>query len=70
MVEVREYTVVGERSAFGRSSIDIRCPFCGRVSEAFVWSLAGSGKRCTNRACRALFDGRGRAAAPTEGEDR
>lgn len=24
----------------------IRCPFCDVTTEAYVWSLAGSGKRC------------------------
>lgn len=66
MSDVREYVILGERSAFGRSTIDIQCPFCGQVVEAFVWSLAGSGKRCTNRACRALFDGRGHAKRPDQ----
>ena len=61
--EVREYTVVGERPSMGRSSIDICCPFCGRTTLAYVWSLAGSGKRCSTKACGALFDGRGQAVA-------
>lgn len=26
--------------------IGIRCPFCGTVTEARVWSLAGVGKKC------------------------
>ena len=30
----------------------IRCPFCDTVTEAYVWSLAGSGKRCE---CGAKF---------------
>lgn len=64
-VEVREYTVTNDRSTFGRSTIDIRCPFCQSITTAFVWSLAGSGKRCENRSCRALFNGRGRAAGKT-----
>lgn len=62
--EIRDYTVVGERSKFGRSTIDIRCPFCTVVTTAYVWSLAGSGKRCVLRSCRALFDGRGHARRP------
>lgn len=42
------YTVVGEMSrSNGRSSIDIQCPFCLAVIEAYLWSLAGGGKRCT-----------------------
>jgi len=30
----------------------LRCPFCDTVTEAYVWSLAGSGKRCE---CGAKF---------------
>lgn len=36
----------------GRICVEITCPFCGEVFEGFVWSLAGSGKRCPG--CRAL----------------
>ncbi len=42
------YTVVSETSRpRGQSSIDIKCPFCSTVVEAFLWSMAGGGKRCT-----------------------
>lgn len=45
-------------SEFGRSTVFVTCPFCGRRTEAYVWSLAGSGKRCPNPDCRAhLFYG-------------
>lgn len=40
-------------SEFGRSAVFVTCPFCGRKTEAYVWSLAGSGKRCPNPDCRA-----------------
>lgn len=30
----------------GRRLASITCPFCGVVTEAHLWSLAGSGKRC------------------------
>jgi len=30
----------------GRTRAAIACPFCGCTTEAYVWSLAGSGKRC------------------------
>lgn len=26
--------------------VGIRCPFCDTVTEAYLWSLAGSGKKC------------------------
>ncbi len=42
----RLYEVVYERAEPGSSRVAIRCPFCGLVVEAYVWSLAGSGKRC------------------------
>ena len=28
--------------------IGIKCPWCESVTEAYAWSLAGSGKRCNN----------------------
>jgi ribosomal protein S27E len=40
-----------KRSRFGRTTVEVQCPFCGAVVVAYVWSLAGSGKRCT---CGAL----------------
>lgn len=42
----REYEVIRRHSAMGRTRILIECPFCGAEVWAFVWSLAGSGKRC------------------------
>lgn len=57
-VEVDTWAEVGGRSEFGRSTIVIRCPFCTAHITAFLWSLAGGGKRC---ACGALFGGRGTA---------
>jgi hypothetical protein len=33
-------------SEFGRSYVFIMCPYCGEETKAFVWSLAGSGKKC------------------------
>ncbi len=34
-------------AANGHSEYDIRCPFCGSMTTARSWSLAGSGKRCS-----------------------
>lgn len=58
-VEGREYAIISESpGSNGRSTYTLRCPFCqGRVV-AYVWSLAGGGKRCP---CGALFGGRGLA---------
>lgn len=39
-------TVAEHRRPLGRSTVVIRCAFCGVETEARAWSLAGSGKRC------------------------
>jgi hypothetical protein len=38
----------------GRTTADVRCPFCDCVVQARTWSLAGSGKRCD---CGAILGG-------------
>lgn len=43
----------------GRTRIEVVCPFCGCHLIAYVWSLAGSGKRCENKKCRAMMDSSG-----------
>jgi hypothetical protein len=58
VTEERPYSAVGQRSEFGRSTVDLCCPFCGSTVTAYRWSLAGSGKRC---ACGAKFGSTGRA---------
>lgn len=35
-----------------KSFCTVQCPFCGTRVKAYVWSLAGSGKKCPN--CRAV----------------
>lgn len=44
--EIRQYSVIREFSEMGRSRILIECPFCGETFWAYVWSLAGCGKKC------------------------
>lgn len=44
--KIREHRAFNYIGRYGRSSINIKCPWCGSKVEAFVWSLAGSGKRC------------------------
>jgi hypothetical protein len=34
-------------SEFGKSTCIIECPYCGVETEAYVWSLAGCGKKCS-----------------------
>jgi hypothetical protein len=45
-------------STMGRTVVYITCPFCDTVVRAYLWSLSGSGKRCT---CGAKFDAAGNA---------
>lgn len=51
----REWVLVGEGgfSGLGKRWAEIRCPFCGTISRAFVWSLPGGGKCCENGRCGA-----------------
>ncbi len=39
-------------SRVGRTLVRLTCPFCQADVEAYLWSLAGSGKRCS---CGALL---------------
>jgi hypothetical protein len=42
----REHERSATSSLFGRSFCYITCPFCHERVRAYVWSLAGGGKRC------------------------
>ena len=53
---------VGGLTTFGRSWDHITCPWCGCECIAYVWSLAGSGKRCPQ--CRALHTNYGVTKPP------
>lgn len=55
-VEDREFAIISSRSAHGRSTVTISCPFCSASVVAYTWSLAGGGKRC---GCGALFGSTG-----------
>jgi hypothetical protein len=57
-VESERFETSNRREAMGRSSVTIHCPFCRGEVTAFLWSLAGGGKRCH---CGALFSGYGLA---------
>lgn len=39
-------------SQFGRTQVRADCPFCHQTVDAYLWSLAGGGKRCE---CGALL---------------
>lgn len=50
----------------GRRRIEIECPFCWATFWAYVWSLAGGGKKCPN--CGAMHTSYG-SAHPLEGNE-
>lgn len=66
--ERREHQRSATVSQFGRSYCRITCPFCLQVCTAYIWSLAGGGKRCPG--CKALHTSIGftfRDVEPEEG---
>lgn len=44
--KARDWTGGRYVGAMGKSSISIACPFCDYHFIAYVWSLAGCGKKC------------------------
>lgn len=51
--EFRQHSGLLELSrGMGRIVVRIICPFCGERVTAYLWSLAGSGKKCP---CGALL---------------
>lgn len=58
LVRTLSYYSTAGRSEIGKSAVHIECPFCRAVSTAYLWSLAGSGKRCS---CGAMFTSYGEA---------
>lgn len=50
--ESRPYVPFGLVSQVGRTRWKIECPYCGQIVVGYLWSLAGSGKRCPE--CGAL----------------
>lgn len=67
LVEEAQNTQREGRSAMGKSTVIVTCPFCHRDVEAYKWSLAGGGKRCS---CGALHGwlGGSRRLKPHPGE--
>jgi len=35
-------------SEHGKSQGEVECPCCGAVTDIYIWSFRGSGKRCAN----------------------
>lgn len=64
MKEFRPPINLGARSSrHGGSTMMVKCPFCGSELEVYIWSFAGSGKKCS---CGALL---GRFACAKEVEN-
>jgi len=53
--EVRNHSTSPGRSEMGRSFIWIKCPFCEVSVVAYLWSLAGCGKKCVCGALHSNF---------------
>ena len=53
----REHTGLREiYRSVGRILVEATCPFCQGTVQAYLWSLAGSGKKCS---CGAVLGQRG-----------
>lgn len=52
-IEHKKFEVLSRTSEMGRSAVYFNCCFCGVEIKAFIWSLCGGGKRCTN--CKAIY---------------
>ena len=57
--EAKPHTYSNYVSRIGRSSIDITCPFCGTETKAYIWSMAGKGKKCDG--CEAIHYNHGQS---------
>lgn len=44
--ECRATEVSGFYSRFGRSTVNVTCPFCGTDHRVYLWSFSGCGRRC------------------------
>lgn len=52
------YTIMGGPwPEMGRTRMDVQCPYCARVLTVYLWSFAGSGKRCPCGARLSLHGG-------------
>ncbi len=58
--------VAETRRPSGRSTVTVRCPFCGTETEARLWSIAGSGKRCECGAVLRRYNATGDVVADRE----
>jgi hypothetical protein len=64
---MREFHTLDRITEMGRSRVQIECPFCFERFWAFVWSISGGGKKCTN--CGAMHASFGQAFPIVGNED-
>ena len=64
--EMRPYTTGCYRGEHGHSTLEVFCPFCGTEWDVYVWSFAGSGKRCLCGAMMSLRGGAWRKVNPKD----
>lgn len=62
--EWRDHVKYAGVSRMGKSTCVIVCPFCKGETTAFVWSLAGSGKKCATEDCGAIHSSIGVSRMP------
>lgn len=62
--DIRPYKSSKGRTEHGRSTVVIECPFCQTKVTAYVWSLAGSGKKCPE--CGAIHGNYGKSSLKVE----
>ena len=53
--EERDYQRYEMYRIYGRVGLRMACPFCFRISHTTLWAFTGSGKRCENKTCGAMF---------------
>lgn len=61
ILEERDADVGAYCGEHGRSTVDIKCPFCSTVTTAYVWSIRGGGKMCNGHNCDTMLTGTGKA---------
>ncbi len=52
MTERPKLTIIRYQPAHGKSYAVVRCP-CGEVFQAYIWSMAGKGKKCPK--CKVVY---------------
>lgn len=66
-VQNKPYSVLGYYPEFGKTQMEIKCPWCGFIFYVYVWSFAGCGKRCLGCGSKHTMYG-GARVPPQKGE--